>query len=137
VTLFVDTSVWSLAFRRDSIGGAPQVRRLYEALTGGEPVYATGLVLQEILQGFRGPKAKRQILERFAEVAFIVPSRSDHVNAANLRNDCRRRGIQVGSIDALLAQLCIAHSLDMLSTDGDFEYIARHSPLKVWTAPII
>jgi hypothetical protein len=48
-----------------------------------------------------------------------------------LRNFCRRAGIQIGTIDALLAQLCIRHRLTMLTTDHDFEAIAAHSPLLV------
>ena len=46
MTLFVDTSVWSLAFRRDSVPEVPEVRRLREALVGGESVHTTGIVLQ-------------------------------------------------------------------------------------------
>ena len=50
MTLFVDTSVWSLAFRRDTVPEVPEVKRLREALVGGESVYTTGTVLQELLQ---------------------------------------------------------------------------------------
>jgi predicted nucleic acid-binding protein len=49
-----------------------------------------------------------------------------------LRNHCRRAGIQVGTIDALLAQLCIRHDLTLLTTDRDFYHIARHAPLRLW-----
>ncbi len=54
MSLFVDTSVWSLAFRRDSPAEVPEVRRLRDALLEGEAVHTTGLVLQELLQGCRG-----------------------------------------------------------------------------------
>ena len=59
MNLFVDTSVWSLALRRDSPPKCSEVLRLREALGGGEMVYTTGLVLQELLQGSRGPPAQR------------------------------------------------------------------------------
>lgn len=130
--LFVDTSVWSLAFRRNGMATAPEVVRLQRALEGGEDVFVTGLVLQELLQGFAGPRAGEAILQRFAVLPLLTPSRSDHVAAAVLRNQCRRRGVQVATIDALLAQLCIAHALVLLSTDADFQAIARHSALEVW-----
>ena len=65
----------------------------------------TGLVLQELLQGFSGPRNRAQILDRFAALPLLVPDRRDHVEAAELRNKCRRGGIQIGTIDALLAQL--------------------------------
>ena len=135
MTLFVDTSVWSLAFRRDSVQDEHEVLRLREALGGAEPVHATGLVLQELLQGFRGPKARAQIVERFADIAMINPDRNDYVDAADLRNRCRSHGVQVGTIDALLAQICVRHSLVMLSTDRDFAHVARWTPLKLWVRP--
>ena len=132
--LFVDTSVWSLALRRNPGPEVPEVRRLREALTGGEPVHTTGMVLQELLQGYAGPKARSAILEQFGALPLIVPTRGDHVDAAELRNRCRRDGVQVGTLDALLAQLCVHHDLVMLSTDRDFHRIAKRSPLRVWPA---
>ena len=56
------------------------------------------------------------------------------MDAAELRNHCRRRGVQIGTIDALLAQLCIGHGLTMLTTDEDFQGVSRHSALKLWEA---
>jgi predicted nucleic acid-binding protein len=132
LSLFVDTSVWSLALRRDSPPEAAPVRALLRAIESGEMLLTTGLVLQELLQGFSGPKARAQILDRFAAVPLLVPDREDHIAAAGLRNGCRRAGVQIGTIDALLAQLCIRHDLTMLSTDDDFRRIAGHSALKLW-----
>jgi predicted nucleic acid-binding protein len=132
LSLFVDTSVWSLALRRDSPPEAAPVRALLRAIESGETLLTTGLVLQELLQGFSGPKARAQILDRFAAVPLLVPDREDHIAAAGLRNGCRRAGVQIGTIDALLAQLCIRHDLTMLSTDDDFRRIGGHSALKLW-----
>ncbi len=130
--LFVDTSVWSLALRRDVSEHEPAVERLRRSLETGEGVFTTGLVLQELLQGFRGPKARDAIVERFGALPLLVPDRADHVEAAELRNTCRRSGVQVGTIDALLAQLCRRHELVMLTTDRDFELMARHVDLRIW-----
>jgi len=132
LSLFVDTSVWSLAFRRDAQPDVPEVRALIRALEEGQTVLTTGLVLQELLQGFAGPKIPAQILERFSALPLLMPDRRDHVEAAELRNKCRRGGVQVGTIDALLAQLCIHHALTMLAADCDFRNIARISALKIW-----
>lgn len=38
----------------------------------------------------------------------------------------------VGTIDVLLAQLCLRYDLTMLSIDRDFERVARHAPLRLW-----
>ena len=91
MTLLVDTSVWSRAFRRDRDSDVPQVRALRDALQG-----------------------------------------TDHVDAADLRNRCRRAGVQIGTIDALIAQLCLRHDLTLLTTDHDFAAVTKHCPLRVW-----
>ena len=132
MTLLVDTSVWSLAFRRDGDSDASTVVALRAALAGGESIVTTGLILQELLQGFAGPRAHKELVERFSALPLIVPDRRDHIDAAGLRNLCRRAGVQLGTIDALLAQLCIRHELIMLTTDGDFSLAARHCALKIW-----
>ena len=132
MSLFVDTSVWSLAFRRDQASSAPEVRALREALEGGDTVLTTGLILQELLQGFAGPRARKDIIDRFASLPLLAPDREDHIAAAELRNRCRRAGLQIGTIDAVLAQLCIRHELTLLTTDNDFMLAGGHCPLRVW-----
>jgi len=132
VNLFVDTSVWSLALRRDMPDQNPCVAALTAALERGDSIVTTGLVLQELLQGFSGPKSREQIVERFAALPCLSPDREDHIAAAELRNTCRRGGLQIGTIDALLAQLCVRYTLTLLTTDQDFSSVARFAPLRLW-----
>ena len=134
MSLLVDTSVWSLAFRRDAEALTPEVNTLRHALDGADQVFTTGLVMQELLQGFAGPKARSQLIERFAALGFIQPDREDHIEAAELRNDCRRHGVQVGTIDAVLIQLCLKHDLVLLSADNDFRSAAKHIKFRLWSA---
>ena len=132
MSLLVDTSAWSLALRRDGAQDAPEVMALHTALLGADQVFTTGLVLQELLQGLAGPKAGEQIIERFATLAFLQPDREDHIEAAQVRNACCRKGVQVGTIDALLIQLCRRQDLVLLSADKDFENARQHVPFGLW-----
>jgi predicted nucleic acid-binding protein len=134
VSLFVDTGVWSLALRRGPPARSAEVSMLVQALERSETVLTTGLVLQELLQGFAGPKSRDRIVDRFSALPLVAPDREDHIRAATLRNQCRRAGVQIGTIDALLAQLCLRHDLIMLTADHDFRQIANHSTLKLWNA---
>jgi predicted nucleic acid-binding protein len=134
MTLLVDTSVWSLALRRDAEATEPEVQELKDALFGSDIVVTTGLVLQELLQGFSGAKAQAQIIERFTALPLLQSDRDDHIGAAALRNACRQAGVQIGTIDALLAQLAIRHDLTLLTTDQDFTHAAKHCALRVWPA---
>jgi predicted nucleic acid-binding protein len=133
VSLLVDTSVWSLAFRRDAEASTQAVEVLRTALEGADQVFTTGLVLQELLQGFSGPKARSQLIERFAALAFLQPDRDDHIEAAEVRNTCRRNGVQIGTIDAVLIQLCMRHDLVLLSTDNDFRSASKHVKFRLWS----
>ena len=134
MTLLVDTSVWSLALRRDGDIELLQVKALRQALEGTESVVTTGLVLQELLQGFAGPKSSAGIIDRFAALPLIQPDRQDHIAAAEVRNVCRRNGVQVGTIDALLIQLCGRYGLTLLSADHDFVHAAKFIPFRHWSA---
>ena len=112
----------------------PEIHFLQRALDSGEELFTTGLVLQELLQGFHGARARESIIQSFAALPLLVPDRAVHVAAADLRSTCRRRGIQVETIDALYAQLCLQNELTMLTTDDDFRQIAKVRPLVVWRA---
>ena len=77
-------------------------------------------MLQEVLQGFASPKNRDQLVERLSALAFLQPDKQDHRAAAEIRNVCRRRGIQIGTIDALVIPHCQRYDLTLLTTDKDF-----------------
>ncbi len=131
MNVLVDTSVWSLALRRTPPSSAPEVGVLERCLERRDLIVTTGLVIQELLQGFQGPRQRNRILKEFSLLPVIMPEVEDHVEAATLRNQCRRRGVQIGTIDALLARLAIRHGLQLLTADRDFEAMARHCPLSL------
>ena len=88
MTLLVDTSVWSLALRRNVEVATKEVVALRAAIEGSDAVVTTGLVL----------------------------------------------GVQIGTIDALLIQLCGRYDLTLLSADKDFFNAARFVPFKLWAS---
>ena len=100
---------------------------------GTHDVVTTGLVYLELLRGFTRPSTKEEIHRHFDAVLFVEPNRSDYVGAAELSVACRRAGVQLPAVDALIAQLCIANNLMLLTADADFTHAASHIPLKVWS----
>jgi len=133
MSLLVDTSVWSLAFRRSADEAGAEVKALRNAIEGADQVFTTGLILQELLQGFSGPKARVPLIERFAALAMLQPERDDYIEAAEVRNSCRRNGVQIGTIDALLVQLSRKHDLTLLSADQDFSHARKHVKFRLWS----
>jgi len=131
VNVLVDTSVWSLALRRDVPPDIKAVRTLSRCIERQDVLLTTGIIVQELLQGFRGPKQRERIIEYFSALPLIVPDLTDYIDAAALQTSCRRKGIQIGTIDALLAQLSIGHHLELLTTDRDFIMMAKHVPIRI------
>jgi predicted nucleic acid-binding protein len=87
---------WSVAV---SLLSAPEVGALRAALLGAEQVFTTELVLQEVMQCYAGPKNRDELVERLSVLAVHQPDKKDHIAAADIRNACRRRGVQIGTID--------------------------------------
>lgn len=133
--LLVDTSVWSLAYRRDTPPAVPEVDALRHSLGSGDSVVTTGMILLELLRGFVPPRAQATILDAFESLELIEPTRIDYVEAASVANACRRAGVQIGSVDALLVQLALAGDHTLLTTDQDFFLAAPHVGLRVWRRP--
>lgn len=130
--LLVDTSVWSRAYRADADPADPLLDALRAHLVTGD-VATTGLIYLELLRGFTRPSSRATIEKSFDSIPFFEPARPDFAAAADLAITCRRAGVQVATIDALIAQICIAHHLVLLTADADFHHAARHVPLDVWT----
>lgn len=125
MAVLVDTSVWSLALRRDEQPNSPELKLLIKTLDSGEEIYSTGIILQELLQGFSGAKAAEAIVDRFTAIPMLVPETTDHIKAAEIRNKGRRKGIQIGTIDALIAQLSLRYKLSLLTADKDFRHMSK------------
>ena len=75
------------------------------ALLGADQVFSAGLVLQELLQGFAGPKDRVRLVESPSALAFLQSGKGGDREAAEVGDSCRRRGVPNGTMDALLIQL--------------------------------
>ncbi len=132
MNLVVDTSVWSLVLRRSRVEeGSPYVRAFRAHIEADDGVFLTGNILQELLDGLRDRKEFDRLVKLLDPFPLIAIERETHVAAAELRQRCRARGVQVGPIDCLIAAACIQENYPLLTADRDFLRIARHSVLGV------
>lgn len=125
--IVVDTSVWA-----DHFNGrlTAKVLRLRQALTDEETLLLPDLVLTEVLQGIRKDDSFEQIRQEL--IRFSRPSLGleTYVEAARLYRRLRANGLTIrGTVDCIIAQICIEIGAALLGSDGDFEQIARHSML--------
>lgn len=127
--ILVDTSVWI-----DFFNGAdtPHRHRLRRMIEEEADLALTGLVLAEVLQGFRHEKDFRAAQEHLLSFPrFDLRSPEDYVGAARLYRECRHRGITIRRpVDCLIAQVALASELTLFHRDSDFDRIAQVHPLK-------
>lgn len=127
--IVADTSVWAAFFNGDET--AP-VAELDWLLATGEGVAVAPVILTEILQGFRSDESFDQAQHLLTALPILFPSLETHVSAARLYRTLRHHGVTVrGTIDCLIAQTCMEAGAALLTTDRDFEFIARHAALRL------
>jgi predicted nucleic acid-binding protein len=130
VSVLVDTSVWSIALRRDRPASSRELEALRAAIEGGD-VCLMGVILQEVLQGFPSHDRTRRLVEHLSPFPLLSLHRGDYVYAAEIRNHCRSKGLAISSIDAQIAAAAINHRCTLLTLDRDFRGVARHFPLRL------
>ena len=126
--ILVDTSVWSLAFRRRrSESNEPsEARVLRELIEADEEIALPGIVLQELLSGIREKAQFERMEEIFAGFPLILATQQTHIEAARIANACRSKGIATSAVDCLIAAMAIEHNAQLLTSDRDFAYMADH-----------
>lgn len=129
MSVLVDTSVWSLALRRDTPERTREVEVLASALESGE-VVLIGCVLQELLQGFPARERTQRLVDYLAPFPLLSLHRGDYIFAAEIRNKCRTKGIAVTTIDAQIAAVSINHRCRLLTADQDFARISKLFPIR-------
>jgi predicted nucleic acid-binding protein len=127
----VDTSVWSLALRRDGAVDHPTVRALARLIEGDEDVLLTPIVLQEILQGFRTEGVATRMAAALAPFPILPAGRGEALEAARIRRRCRAHGVAASTVDCQIAACAVGHDCLLLTADRDFVHIARVTPLKL------
>jgi predicted nucleic acid-binding protein len=122
--VLVDTSVWSLALRRQKNATlSPEQQRAVTALADlmldGRAVMM-GAIRQELLSGIKsqaGFDALKSTLTAFEDAPL---SMQDYEKAAEVFNTCRANGVQGSSTDFLICAASINHQLPIFSVDNDF-----------------
>lgn len=131
MNVIVDTSVWSIALRRSSRVETFEVGKLSELLKEGRQVFLIGTILQELLQGVRSSSEFARLKDYLEAIPMLQLDRDDYLAAAELMNTCRSNGVQASTIDFQIAAACTRHDCALLTSDHDFEHIARFCPLKL------
>jgi len=133
--VLVDTSVWSVALRRQAgqlTAGEGAVREELAELIREGRAGLIGPVRQELLSGIRtGAQYQRlrQHLRAFPEPQLAV---EDYEEAAQANNRCRAQGVSGSAIDFLICAIAMRRNWHIFTTDRDFVNYARVLPLGLY-----
>lgn len=121
--VLVDTSVWSLALRRQSRAAVPEVEELRSLIDEGR-VAIIGPIRQELLSGLRTIEAFERLRDHLRPYSDEPLETADFERAAEHFNTCRVRGVQGSNTDFLICAVSERHNLPILTTDADFSRFA-------------
>ena len=130
--VLVDTSVWSLAFRKrlpDS-----NDKKLIEYLTfliRNRYAVMIGPIRQEILSGISDENTFRKLKEALKAFPDFEITTDDYEQAAAYHNICRSNGIQGSHIDYLICSVAHNNDFVILTLDKDFQNYRKYIDIEL------
>ena len=123
--VIVDTSIWSLALRRNNDDHPALVQELRHIIYDHR-AQMIGPIRQEILSGIHSKtqfNKLRQHLESFPDIPILT---KDYVTAAQFFNHCRSKGIQGSNTDFLICAVAVRNKHSIYTADKDFEMYSQY-----------
>ncbi len=131
--IFVDTSVWSLAFRRkQEQSNHSVIKQLKTLIEQDEALVVPGIVFQELLTGLKEESQFNRMYQLITGFTILVANESHHKLAAQIANNCRKNGVATTATDCLIAAMAISYEAQLLTTDKDFAYMANYCGLNLY-----
>jgi predicted nucleic acid-binding protein len=123
----IDTSLW-IDFTR---ARSPRTLKRFIAPFILDPeAHVAEPVAFEILRHATATEAK-QLTRQFATLPMLPTPEDLWAQAAQIGQACRRKNIEVGSLDLLIATVALHHGAEVVTFDDDFPKIATVSSLQV------
>jgi predicted nucleic acid-binding protein len=127
--VLVDTTIWIDFFADRS---EPCVAALQELIENEEDLCLCGVILAEVLQGIRSDADYIETKDYLDDLIFLPMQQVTFLRAAELYRSLRKRGVTIRKpVDCMIAAVAIEHDIRLLHNDRDFDYIAKHSKLRV------
>ena len=123
--VIVDTSVWSLALRRDKQESNTTVQE-FRRMIHDHRVQMIGPIRQEILSGIRIESQFKKLQKHLESFPDLPASIEDFVIAAKYFNRCCSKGIQGSNTDFLICAIANRNKFSIFTTDKDFELFSEH-----------
>ena len=120
--VLVDSSVWSLYFRKEKNLSEADMRIIAKVneLNSDNRIVIIGAVRQEVLSGISSKEKFEKIEERLSFLEDFPVTTKNHITAARFFNECRSHGIQGAHNDFLIAAVAAENGFEVFTLDGDF-----------------
>jgi predicted nucleic acid-binding protein len=124
--LLLDSSVWIDAYR----GRSTEATRFVEMREEQEEIATTGIIFQEVLQGFRTQVDFERMRQALWSVLILEPRElSTYEVAAQLYRTACGAGLAIRKPnDCLIAALALEHGALLVHNDRDFLALAQVEP---------
>ncbi|MBN8705507.1 MAG: PIN domain nuclease [Bacteroidetes bacterium] len=131
--VLVDTSVWSLALRKQAaVPGDLKAGSVLSELIRDLRVEMIGPIRQEILSGISDPVKFQNLKERISPFSDIEIITEDYERAAQFSNECKRNGIQGSHTDFLICSVSVRLNLMIFTLDANFKEYLRFLPIRLF-----
>lgn len=129
MNVLVDSSVWSLALRRNTTNDASAIVKVLRDLIADGRVVLLGAIRQEVLSGVRYKEQFTRLQEYLRAFPDLELTTEDFELAAEFFNTCRSNGVQGSNTDFLLCAVAHRRGYSIFTTDKDFENFRSHIPV--------
>ncbi|MEG4585186.1 PIN domain-containing protein [Microcoleus sp. MOSTC5] len=129
MNVLVDSSVWSLALRRNTTNDAIAIVNVLRDLIADGRVVLLGAIRQEVLSGVRYKEQFARLREYLRAFPDLELTTEDYELAAEFFNTCRSNGVQGSNTDFLLCAVAHRRGYTIFTTDKDFENFRSHIPV--------
>ncbi|XZO01591.1 MAG: PIN domain-containing protein [Microcoleus sp.] len=129
MNVLVDSSVWSLALRRNTTNDAIAIVKVLRDLIADGRVVLLGAIRQEVLSGVRYKEQFIRLQEYLRAFPDLELTTEDYELAAEFFNTCRSNGVQGSNTDFLLCAVAHRRGYSIFTTDKDFENFRSHIPV--------
>ena len=131
MSVLIDTSIWSEAFRRRAVEQeSPRVLELRELIKECNAVMI-GAVRQELLSGIADARQFEALRVRLRAFPDVPLHSSDYELAALHFTACRRHGIQGSNTDFLICAVAERLGVSIFTSDRDFSNYSAHVPIRL------
>ena len=129
--VLIDTPIWSYALRTRKKEHQDEVEQLV-SLIKNQRALIIGPIRQEILSGYSDLKRFEKLKEKLAYFENSPIQDSDYESAAEMCNQCRKKGIQGSHIDFLICAVANRLDVPIFTTDKDFFHYRKILSIKLF-----